>query len=92
MDTQVLIWGVRKKASSTQQDMVPRTEQLLDFLDSQKTSIIIPMPCVAEYLCGVDEAQYGAVMQIFRERFIIQPFDALAAVATARSSELSRST
>jgi len=64
--------------------MVPRTEQLLDFLDSQKTAIIVPMPCVAEYLCGVEDAQYGAVMQIFRERFIVQPFDALAAVATAR--------
>ena len=44
VDTQVLIWGVRKTAGSAQQDMVPRTEQLLDFLDSQKTSIPLEIP------------------------------------------------
>lgn len=84
IDNHVLIWGIRKQASPTQQEMIERAAQFLESLDEKRVQVIVPMPVVAEFLVGADEKDHATILQTFHERFILAPYDALAALATAR--------
>lgn len=84
IDNHILIWGIRKTATPGQEAMIERTAQLLEYLDEQKTQVIVPAPVIAEFLVGADEHDHTRILQTLQQRFIVAPFDTLAALATAR--------
>ena len=84
IDNHVLIWGIRKTATPGQEAMIARTAQLLEYLDERKIQVIVPAPVIAEFLVGADEHDHTRILQTLQQRFIVAPFDALAALATAR--------
>ncbi len=84
IDNHILIWGIRRDSSPSQREMIERTAQFLESLDSKKFRVIVPMPVVAEFLIGAEDRDHPAILQTLQERFILAPFDALAALATAR--------
>lgn len=90
IDNHILIWGVRKEASSTQQAMVERATQFLEYLDETKTKVIVPTPVIAEYLIGANESEQTAILRTLQTRFIVAPFDALASLVTARIRQKNR--
>lgn len=92
IDNHVLVWGIRKTATPGQEGMIERTAQLLEYLDTMRTRVIVPAPVVAEFLTAIDESEHARVLQTLQEKFIIAPFDALAALATARVRRKNRQT
>jgi predicted nucleic acid-binding protein len=90
IDNHILIWGIRKTATPGQGEMIERTAQLLENLDEQKTKVIVPAPVVAEFLVGAEERDHTNILQTLQQRFIVVPFDALAALATARARRKNR--
>lgn len=90
VDNHVLIWGIRKTATAGQEGMIDRTAQLLEYLDEQKTKVIVPAPVVAEFLVAAEEHDHTRILQTLQQRFILAPFDALAALATARARRKNR--
>lgn len=60
--------------------MVVKTEKFLEILDSNKVTIILPSPIIAEVLSPVSNAaDRDYFMAIIRKRFRIAPLDDLAA-------------
>ncbi len=85
IDNHILVWGIRKTATPGQEGMIERATQLLEELDEKRIRVIVPAPVVAEFLTGTAESEHARVLQTFQEKFILAPFDALAALVTARA-------
>lgn len=83
LDPHVLVWGVRCYADEGQEEMVPRAQKLLEQLEKEKATIIVPAPVVAEYLLGVPPERQPEVHEALAKRFAIAPFDAAAAALFA---------
>lgn len=85
LDTQVLIWGVQEISSPSQGDMVPRAKLFIDHLSTLKNvRVILPSIVVGEYLAGVRPEEHDTVIQQFRRRFEIVPYDVAAAACAAQ--------
>ena len=84
IDTQILIWAVKREATAGQEPMIEKATRYLEYLDKCKDRIIIPSVVVSEFLANVPDDREAAVLQALQERFMIMPFDTLAAVYAAR--------
>lgn len=85
LDNHILIWGVRGEFSEGQHDMVPRAQALLEELENQRATIIVPAPVITEYLLGVDPERHPDTIEKLSRRFSIAPYDTAAAL---RSTDL----
>lgn len=81
-DTMTLIWGIKspgaKPGNPRQQDLAEmqcRAHILLDILERQKATIIIPSVSVAELLVGVAPAQHANFLAEIQKRFRCPSFD-----------------
>jgi predicted nucleic acid-binding protein len=72
--------------------MIPRAIQLLEYLDETQARVLVPTPVVAEFLVGAEERDHSTILQVLQTRFIVAPFDVLAALATARARRKNRQT
>lgn len=84
VDTNVLIWGVRKEAKPEQQHMLHRVQVLLDDLKKRDARIIVPAPAMQEFLIGCSSATRMAQLKALNQHFIVVPFDARCADIAAR--------
>jgi hypothetical protein len=86
----VLIWGMRKgiKASNPRQanlaDMQRRARILMDILQVEKKTIIVPTVMVAELLTGIPPESHGDFLAELQKRFFCPPFDLPASSLAAR--------
>lgn len=90
VDTMVLIWGLKSagaRAGNPRQpnlkEMQLRSVILLDMLEEQKETIIVPTVAVAELLVGVEPAKHGDFIAEFQQRFFCPPFDLRASALAA---------
>lgn len=81
IDTQILIWGVRRDGDKS---MIERADWLFESLDDQEAQIVVPSVCVAEYLVKVPEADHGSTLALISDRFHIAPFDPRCCSLAAR--------
>jgi predicted nucleic acid-binding protein len=79
LDTQIIIWGVKKQSTPDQSEMILRAEYLLEKLQSNGTKILVPSIVVAEILSGIDERKHNQFTQNMNKFFIVPPFDTQAA-------------
>ncbi len=79
LDTQIVIWGVKKQATPDQSEMILRAEYLLEKFQSNGTKILVPAIVVAEILAGIDERKHDQFTQSMNKFFIVPPFDTQAA-------------
>lgn len=79
LDTQILIWGIRKQAEPGQEQNIARAEHLIDMLTKNRDQVVIPSITYAEACVGVPEDRLQVFMNEMQKRFIIIPFDVLAA-------------
>lgn len=77
-DTHVLIWGIKEEAKEGQEDRIPLTKRFIDKL-SADDNVLIPSIVMAEFLIPIPSKQHAMVINLFKKKFIIAPFDALAA-------------
>ena len=80
LDTNLLIWGIQQQSKKGQEEMIPRTKIFIDSLaEDKETFVLVPTVVIAEYLMPIPQREHAAVINLFNKRFIVAPFDALAA-------------
>ncbi|NOY42802.1 MAG: type II toxin-antitoxin system VapC family toxin [Planctomycetes bacterium] len=83
LDTNVLVWGIRKVSCPTRPDLIDRCVQLIRDHKARHIEIMIPSIVLAEFLTGQDPVSQRSVKEIIGKAFFIAPFDAKAAVIAA---------
>lgn len=83
VDTQILIWGVRREATAGQEDMIGKAVRYFEHLDTNKDTILVPTIVLSEFLVHIPKKSTGAVLGALQRRFMIAPFDAPAAAIAA---------
>lgn len=78
LDTHVLIWGIKKQASTSQQNMIERTANFLNWLQNERQTIIVPSPVLAEFLMQIPPQDHEKVVRNIKSNFIVPSFDTAA--------------
>ena len=81
IDSMILIWGIRGKGKA---DQIKRAGWLFNSFDENRTQVIVPSVCLAEYLTPYDTDTYNDVIAPLAKRFILAPFDVRCAALAAR--------
>lgn len=86
LDTQVIRWGVMKEESKTPQGtlLISRAIHLIELLEQQKASVILPSIVVGELLVTVPERDHPAVLDRLNEDWLIVDYDLRAAQLFAK--------
>lgn len=84
LDTQVMIWAIRKSADPGQEFRLAPAAKLIEWADREKHRILLPAHAVGEYLTGLNDAERANELAVLQRRFHIQPFDAPAAAIAAK--------
>jgi len=84
VDTHVLIWGVKKDASSSQYFMIERTINFLHWLQNEGQTVIVPAPVLGEFLMRIPQNETDNISREIQSRFIVLPYDAVAAALFAK--------
>ena len=79
LDTQTLIWGIKRQASKGQENMILKAEHLIHQLQEQRIEAMIPTLVLAELLMPLEEENYGGFLAQMSKGFIVVPFDTSAA-------------
>ncbi|HRP36917.1 MAG TPA: PIN domain-containing protein [Candidatus Dojkabacteria bacterium] len=79
IDSNIFIWGVKQKCAPGQENKIPRAKNFLNWLDYKEYDILLPSPMLAEILSPVPLDEHANIMSIITKRFLIVPFDAIAA-------------
>lgn len=78
LDTNILIWGVRKKATHGQEKNIERAMDLLSLLELRKDKVMTTSLCVAEAAVGVAQERLPAFIDAVNHCLMVVPFDNLA--------------
>lgn len=81
VDTQFLIWAIRKEASPGQEDRLSLARRYLAALTDSRRQIVVPAPVLAELLAGANGRQ-ACAEEVLRSCRVV-PFDAMAAMQFA---------
>lgn len=79
IDSNVFIWGIKKKATKGQDEMIARAEYLFEWADTSKHQILIPSIVLAECLAPEPLEKYPVIMEKVYKGFMIADFDTRAA-------------
>jgi hypothetical protein len=74
-DTHIIIWGVRGRATSGQEDKIEKAKYLIGKCEKDNIKIIVPSVVVAEVLCALEPKLHNAVSELMHRKFIVPPFD-----------------
>jgi predicted nucleic acid-binding protein len=84
IDTTILVWGVRKeRPKDGRADLVERCVRLIEWVESDGGSIIVPSIAAAEYLIGCSPESRELQRKELFENFFVAPFDGRAAAIAA---------
>lgn len=79
IDSQVIVWGIKKQATKGQEDMISKAETFFNWVDNNEYDIIIPAIVVAEVLAPEPETIRANYLKTLTTGFVIVPFDTRAA-------------
>jgi predicted nucleic acid-binding protein len=79
IDTNMIIWGIKKQHSPGQDEMVPRTIAYLKKLEKDGTPVGISSLSLAEAMVKCDNPQRIALYSFIKKVFEVRPFDSNAA-------------
>lgn len=83
LDSNIIIWGIKKQATAGQEEMIPRAEQIFARADEYEDYLVIPAMVLAEVLASETPHIRGRYLEIISKSFIIAPFDIRAALKYA---------
>lgn len=79
-DSNVVIWGIKKKASKGQEHMIEKTIKYIELLDKSKIQILIPSVVIAEILSNEPKEKHiGILKELSQNKFVIGHFNTLTA-------------
>ena len=84
VDTNILIWGVKKTATPGQEHMIDRAQRFLAILRVSDNIILVPDIVVGEYLLNIDPSDHRSHVLYLQDEFAIAPYNTLAARHFAR--------
>jgi predicted nucleic acid-binding protein len=91
LDSMAVIWGLQstgnRRGNPEQKDLSDlqrRARILLDILEKEKQTIVLPTVAVAEVLIGVDEKFHDQFIAEIQQRFHCPPFDLRATALAAK--------
>ncbi len=89
IDTNILIWGLRRKANPGQESYIPKAEYLIRSILSEKNvNLVIPAMVLAEATHGLPfDLQIAFTIRV-QQHFRIVPFDTAAAREFPRISKV----
>lgn len=89
IDSMLFVWGIRKESSQGQEAMIERAESFFEYLEKDKSTILLPTPILSEILrpVPIDSDKYNRILDIINEKFMVAPFDAIAAVKCAEITQ-----
>ena len=71
IDTQILVWGVRRQGEPDQKQ---RARWLFKQLEDEQAYLILPSVALSEYLIPIERKRHSAVIAELSRRFFIAPF------------------
>ena len=83
IDSNIIVWGIKKQASEGQEDMIARAEHIFIQADEYNDFILIPTIVLAEILTPEPPEVRNRYIDILNKSFIIAPFDTRAALKFA---------
>lgn len=83
LDSQILIWAIKEEANRGQEEMIPRAQAFLKWLDDNDKKVIIPAPVITEILMPVPREKYETFLSVLHSKFRVVPFDEMAAIKCA---------
>jgi predicted nucleic acid-binding protein len=83
VDAQILIWGIKRKATPARQNMIQRAAAFFRMHESDRQQIFLPAQALAEFLVGYDAEQRRQSLARLSRTFLIAPLDAKAAAIAA---------
>lgn len=84
LDTQILYWGIVKKATRGAEHLVEPAGQFLKWLENQAHDIIIPTIVLGEMLIPIPDDEQGSVLAQFKRDWMIVDYDSQAALQYAK--------
>ncbi len=83
LDTMILVWELHRKPVLAQKELQQRTRILLEQLDDDKSTVVVPSIVVAELLIPIKPEKHGDFIAELRRRFLCPPLDLQAASLAA---------
>jgi predicted nucleic acid-binding protein len=83
IDTNVLIWGVKRRATDNRKHMIQRAIDFFHQCKSNGIKIAIPAHVIGEFLVGYEQPALAGSLGVLQKAFRIVPFDAKAAAIAA---------
>ena len=83
IDSSVIIWGIKKQASTGQEDMIARAENFFEKADKFNDEIIVPSIVLAEILAPEPVEARVRYLEIISKHFIVVDFESRAALKYA---------
>lgn len=79
IDSQIFIWGIKEKSSPCQDHMIPPAKIFVKHLEDSGYRILMPVPQLGELLSAVPVDEQKSIRDLIDKRFVVVPFDDLAA-------------
>lgn len=84
LDTQILYWGIVKKAARGAENLIVPAGQFLKWIETQQYDIIIPTIVLGEMLIPIPDDEQGKVLAQFKQDWMLVDFDTKAALIYAQ--------
>src|SRR5438034_7627673 len=84
IDSQIIIWGIKKQHTNGQESMVERAETFFKWADENEHEILIPTVVVAEVLAPEPTEVRVRYLDVLNGGFMIVNFDTKAALKYAQ--------
>ncbi len=79
LDTQILIWAIKEEAETGQENMVLRSQVLIERLDKTEKKILIPSIVIGEFLIRMPAESHQTTTNLIQRNFMVAHFDVRAA-------------
>ena len=79
LDTQILIWAIKEETESGQEDMVYRSQALIERLDKADKKLLIPSIVIGEFLIRMPSETHQTTTNLIQRNFMVATFDLRAA-------------
>jgi predicted nucleic acid-binding protein len=83
IDTNILIWGLDRRATAGIEGMVPLAERFFEYAARERIEVIVPTQVLAEFLVRNTEDERQAAIALIDPSFPLAPLDFPAALIAA---------
>jgi hypothetical protein len=83
IDSNVIVWGIKKKPTEGQENMIELAERWFDYWTVQKIDVLIPTPVLTEILSDEPPEKVAEYLRIINKSYIVCDYDVRVAKKAA---------